>query len=151
MIPRAFVTLAALPMTPNRKIDRKALPAPHRHPVVVAPAARPEGALEETIAAIWREVLDLPDVGVDTNFADLGGHSLAMVQVLGRLKERVDASVTLVDLFRYTTIRALARFLAASGQEDAALETSASRAASRRAAQAQLADRRQRPGRLPTR
>ena len=132
MIPRVFVTLSALPMTPNRKIDRKALPAPHRHPVVVAPAARPEGALEETIAAVWREVLELPDVGVDTNFADLGGHSLAMVQVLGRLKERVDASVTLVDLFRHTTIRALARFLAASGREDAALETSASRATARR-------------------
>ena len=132
MIPRAFVTLSALPMTPNRKIDRKALPAPHRHPVVVAPAARPEGALEETIAAVWREVLDLPEVGVDTNFADLGGHSLAMVRVLGRLKERVDASVTLVDLFRHTTIRALARFLAASGNEDAALETSASRATARR-------------------
>ncbi len=53
-------------------------------------ARAPEGGLEETIAAIWCEVLELPEVGVDTNFADVGGHSLAMVQVLGRLKERVE-------------------------------------------------------------
>ena len=94
----------------------------------------PEGGLEQTIAAIWCEVLELPEVGVDTNFADVGGHSLAMVQVLGRLKERVSQSVTLVDLFRYTTIRALARFLSAASQPDPALAASASRAASRRAA-----------------
>ena len=96
-------------------------------------------------------MLELPDVGVDTNFADLGGHSLAMVRVLGRLKERVDASVTLVDLFRYTTIRALARFLATGGHEETALEGAASRATSRRSATAQLAERRQRTPRTPTR
>ena len=124
-------------MTPNRKIDRKALPAPQRAAVVIPIAARPEGGLEQTIAAIWCEVLELPEVGVDTNFADVGGHSLAMVQVLGRLKDRVSQSVTLVDLFRYTTIRALARFLSAAGQPDPALDASASRAASRRAAVAQ--------------
>ncbi len=139
MMPRAFVKLAAFPMTPNRKIDRKALPAPQRAAVVVALGARPEGNLEETIATIWCEVLELPAVGVETNFADVGGHSLAMVQVLGRLKERVEASVTLVDLFRHTTIRGLARFLANAGQPDAALDASAARATSRRAAIAQRA------------
>ena len=101
MMPRAFVKLSAFPMTPNRKIDRKALPAPQRAAVVVPITARAEGNLEQTIATIWCEVLELPDVGVDTNFADVGGHSLAMVQVLGRLKERVNPAVTLVDLFRY--------------------------------------------------
>jgi acyl carrier protein len=101
---------------------------------VVSLGARPESGLEETIAAIWCEVLELPGVGVDTNFADLGGHSLAMVQVLGKLKERVDNSVTLVDLFRFTTIRSLAKHLGAANQPDAALEASAARAASRRAA-----------------
>jgi natural product biosynthesis luciferase-like monooxygenase protein len=137
MMPRAFVMLTAFPMTPNRKIDRKALPAPQRETVAVAPEARPEGNLEQTIAAIWCEVLELPDVGVETNFADVGGHSLAMVRVLGRLKERVDAPVTLVDLFRHTTIRALAKFLGSTGQPDPTLEASAVRAASRRAAVAQ--------------
>jgi natural product biosynthesis luciferase-like monooxygenase protein len=137
MMPRAFVKLTAFPMTPNRKIDRKALPAPQRAAVVIPMTARPEGNLEQAIAAIWCEVLELPEVGSDTNFADVGGHSLAMVQVLGRLKDRVNPTVTLVDLFRYTTIRSLATFLAASGQPDAALEASAARAASRRAAVAQ--------------
>jgi acyl-coenzyme A synthetase/AMP-(fatty) acid ligase/aryl carrier-like protein len=134
MMPRAFVTLTAFPMTPNRKIDRKALPAPHRVTASVATEARPVGDLEQTIASIWCDVLELPDVGVETNFADVGGHSLAMVRVLGRLKERVGAPVTLVDLFRHTTIRALANFLSTAGQPDASLEASAQRAAARRAA-----------------
>jgi len=137
MMPRAFVTLAAFPMTPNRKIDRKALPAPQRAAVAVAVEAKPDGNLEQTIATIWCEVLELPEVGADTNFADVGGHSLAMVRVLGRLKERVAAPVTLVDLFRHTTIRGLARFLSTAGQSDGTLEASALRAASRRAAIAQ--------------
>jgi natural product biosynthesis luciferase-like monooxygenase protein len=134
MMPRAVVRLTAFPMTPNRKIDRKALPAPQRVEVVVPIGARAEGSLEQTIAAIWCAVLELPDVGVDTNFADVGGHSLAMVQVLGDLKERVSATVTLVDLFRYTTIRSLARFLTDAGKPDVTLTATASRAASRRAA-----------------
>ena len=136
MMPRTIVTLSAFPMTPNRKIDRKKLPAPQRVAVVIPTAARAEGGLEQTIAAIWCEVLELPEVGVDTNFADVGGHSLAMVQVLGKLKERVSQSVTLVDLFRYTTIRSLAKFLSAADRPDPALAASASRAASRRAAMA---------------
>jgi natural product biosynthesis luciferase-like monooxygenase protein len=134
MMPRAIVTLSAFPMTPNRKIDRKKLPAPQRAAVVIPMTARAEGGLEQTVAAIWCEVLELPEIGVDTNFADVGGHSLAMVQVLGRLKDRVNQTVTLVDLFRYTTIRSLAKFLSAASQSDPALTASASRAASRRAA-----------------
>jgi natural product biosynthesis luciferase-like monooxygenase protein len=133
MMPRTIVTLASFPMTPNRKIDRKKLPAPQRAAVVIPMTARAESSAEQTIAAIWCEVLELPEVGVDTNFADVGGHSLAMVQVLGKLKER-HQSVTLVDLFRYTTIRSLAKFLSSAGQPDPALAASALRAASRRAA-----------------
>jgi natural product biosynthesis luciferase-like monooxygenase protein len=133
MMPRAFVKLTAFPMTPNRKIDRKALPAPQRTASVVPIGAPAEGTIERAIAAVWCDVLELPEVGVDTNFADVGGHSLAMVQVLGRLKAGVSPTVTLVDLFRYTTIRALARFLSAAGQPDPALAASAARAASRRA------------------
>jgi acyl carrier protein len=134
MMPRALVRLAAFPMTPNRKIDRHALPAPERVAVAVPAGARPAGGLEQTIATVWCEVLELPEVGIDTNFADVGGHSLAMVQVLGRLKDRVNNAVTLVDLFRYTTIRSLAGFLTTNGQSDPALQGSAQRAASRRAA-----------------
>jgi acyl carrier protein len=147
MLPRAFVVLPGLPTTPNRKVDRKALPPPHRHAPAVAPAARPEGAVEEAVAAIWRDVLDLTEVPVDANFADLGGHSLAMVRVLGKLKERFDGTVTLVDLFRHTTVRALARHLAVAGDgggaADAGFGASAARAASRRVAQEQAALRRQ--------
>jgi natural product biosynthesis luciferase-like monooxygenase protein len=138
MMPRAFVRLDRFPMTPNRKIDRKALPAPSRETtVVVAAEARPDSTLEQTIAAIWCEVLELSAVGIDTNFADVGGHSLAMVRVLGRLLERVSPDVKLVDLFRFTTIRSLAKFLSSSGQPDETVTAGAARAASRRAALAQ--------------
>ena len=139
MMPRSFVTVTAFPMTPNRKIDRKALPAPQRAAVPATTEAPPEGNIEQTIASIWCEVLELQSVGVETNFADVGGHSLAMVRVLGRLKERVAAPVTLIDLFRHTTIRGLAKFLSSTGQKDPGLESSALRAASRRAALAQRA------------
>jgi natural product biosynthesis luciferase-like monooxygenase protein len=137
MMPRAFVRLTAFPMTPNRKVDRKKLPAPQRAAVVIPMSARPQSSLEQAIAAIWCEVLEVPEVGTSTNFADVGGHSLAMVQVLGRLKDRVNPKVTLVDLFRYTTIGSLAKFLTAAGDAGGALEASAQRAASRRAAVAQ--------------
>jgi acyl carrier protein len=134
MMPRAFMTLAAFPTTPNGKIDRRALPAPDRQAVAVPVATKAQGGVEQQIAEIWQEVLELPEVGVDTNFSDVGGHSLAMVRVLGRLKEKVSTKVTLVDLFRHTTIRALARFLSEPAQAEPALAASASRAASRRAA-----------------
>src|SRR4030095_14505373 len=98
MMPRAFVKVSAFPMTPNRKIDRKALPTPQRTAVVVSIGAPAEGTLEQTIPAIWCEGLELRGGGADTNFADVGGHSLAMVQVLGRLKEHVSPTVTLIDL-----------------------------------------------------
>jgi acyl carrier protein len=83
---------------------------------------------------VWCEVLELAEVGTDVNFADVGGHSLAMVQVLARLKDRVSHSLTLIDLFRYTTIRSLAAFLSSAPPADTTLQGSAQRAASRRAA-----------------
>jgi natural product biosynthesis luciferase-like monooxygenase protein len=134
MMPRAFMTLAAFPTTPNGKIDRRALPSPERQVVAIPATTKPQGRVEQQIAEIWQEVLELPEVGIDTNFADVGGHSLAMVRVLGKLKEKVSTKVTLVDLFRHTTIRALARFLSEPQQPEPALAASASRAASRRAA-----------------
>lgn len=134
MVPTNFVFLRSFPQTPNKKIDRKALPAPER-PVAKAPTAEqtlPENALEETIAAIWRDVLNTPTVGVNDNFFDVGGHSLLTIQVLGKLKAKVDRPVTLIDLFGHPTIRGLAAFLAAE-QDEQGLDDSAARGARRRA------------------
>jgi natural product biosynthesis luciferase-like monooxygenase protein len=133
MVPAAFVPMGAFPQTPNRKLDRKALPPP-APTVAAAPQERPQSGIEQTIAEIWQAVLNLSDVGVQDNFASLGGHSLLMVQVLGRLKDRVPGPVTLVDLFRYPTIRSLAAFLASQGAPSENLRQSAARAEARRGA-----------------
>ncbi len=112
MIPALVVALDTLPLTPNRKIDRKALPAPE---ALQAPAARTpralESDLERSIAQIWQEVLAVPEVGRDDNFFDLGGHSLLTVQVQGRLRRTLGLQAAITDLFRFPTVRSLAEFL----------------------------------------
>ncbi|HKH43314.1 MAG TPA: amino acid adenylation domain-containing protein, partial [Thermoanaerobaculia bacterium] len=110
MVPSAFATLAALPLTSNGKVDRKALPAP-------APVSRdvpPEevrSALEDAVAGIWCEVLGVPRVGAEENFFDLGGHSLLLTRVQVLLTDRLGREVSLLDLLTHTTVRALARHL----------------------------------------
>jgi acyl carrier protein len=111
MVPMTVTVLPAFPLTPNGKIDRRALPQP-RAQSAAAPASAPQGQLESTIAAIWQEVLGLPQVGTDDNFFDLGGHSLLVVQVQRRLREACGREVSITDMFRLSTIRALAAHLA---------------------------------------
>jgi natural product biosynthesis luciferase-like monooxygenase protein len=149
MVPSFYVWLESFPQTPNRKIDRKALPAPEG---VSDPSktesARPEGQLEQTIAKLWCEVLGVPSVGVDDNFFDLGGHSLLTVQVLAKLKPLVDVDLTLIDLFRYPTIRQLARFLEKPASKGEELQESVARAEVRKDAmqrRAAMAQRRRGP------
>jgi natural product biosynthesis luciferase-like monooxygenase protein len=135
MIPAQVVFLPDLPRTPNLKIDRKALPAPG--PLVAAePRAtsdKAHSALEREIATIWREALRIPDVSVDSNFFDLGGHSLLAVQVHTRLKKTLGRDLGITDLFRFPTIRGLARYLEA-GDDKAPAQAALDRGAARRAA-----------------
>jgi acyl carrier protein len=123
MVPQAIAVLPTLPMTPNGKVDRRAL---FERPVTPAeagvagggttaidpPATIPASAamteFEKTIAAIWQDVLGLPQVGTTDNFFDLGGHSLLVVQVQRRLREVCGREVSITDMFRLPTIRALA-------------------------------------------
>jgi amino acid adenylation domain-containing protein len=111
-VPSAFVVLPALPLTANGKIDREALP--DRDPSGDAPRAdvvQPRNALEETIADVWRAVLQRANVGVTDNFFDLGGHSLLIIQVLERLRPRVGVELGVVDLFRYPSVASLSEAL----------------------------------------
>ncbi len=132
MVPSVWVELPALPKTPNAKVDRKALPLPE----AVAQEARgayqaPENDLERQIAAIWREVLAGPEVGRDENFFDIGGHSLLTVQVQGRLKRALERNVSLTDLFRFPTVRALAQFLGGSDAGEAQIQVAEDRGRAR--------------------
>ncbi|HKV13369.1 MAG TPA: beta-ketoacyl synthase N-terminal-like domain-containing protein, partial [Thermoanaerobaculia bacterium] len=108
MVPAFFVALPALPLTPNGKVDRKALPAPV---ISTQPAQGPLNGIEETVAAIWCEVLGVPRVGSEDNFFDLGGHSLLLPRVQTLLRDRLGREVSLVDLLTHSTVRALARYL----------------------------------------
>jgi amino acid adenylation domain-containing protein len=134
MVPAAFVALEALPVTPNGKLDRRALPAPEQTSRDVS-AALPRNALEEKVAEVWRSVLGVAEIGVHDNFFDLGGNSLLLSRVFGRLRE-VRGDLRVVDLFRHTTVEALAGHLGAAEEEPrdvSHLAQSLSRAEERRA------------------
>ena len=111
LVPSVFVALDRFPLTPNGKVDRKALPAPQAAETTPAEAI-PRSTLERAIAGIWKEVLQVGTVGLNDNFFDLGGHSLLAAQVHARLRESLGLEVAMVDLFRHPTVSALARFLA---------------------------------------
>ncbi len=139
MVPTHFVELDAFPLTPNGKVDRKALPAadPAQRAVEVEYVA-PTSDLEERIAAIWQDVLNVEQVGVDDNFFDVGGNSILTVRVHNRLRAAVDHPFVLTDLFRYPTIRVLAAHIgqgeAGHSMEQREVEESQDRGAARRQA-----------------
>src|SRR5436305_10178368 len=139
MVPWSFVMLDRLPVTANGKLDRQALPAPGEAAAGAAYVA-PRNELERTIAAVWREVLEVERVGVHDNFFESGGSSLLIVKLHGRLKEALGTDLPILELFRHTTIDALARELseappAAEGApaEAQQAEQSRARASSRQA------------------
>ncbi|HSF40220.1 MAG TPA: condensation domain-containing protein [Thermoanaerobaculia bacterium] len=112
MTPAALVVLEALPLTPNGKLDRRALPEPEGlRPELEALYLAPRTALEQAIAAVWREVLGLDRVGLQDNFFEVGGHSLLMIEVHALLRERLGRDIAVVELFQYPTIGALAEHL----------------------------------------
>jgi acyl carrier protein len=99
MVPSAIVRLAALPLTANGKLDRKALPAPDGEAVVQRAYEAPEGELEEQLAALWSELLGVAQVGRRDNFFELGGHSLLAVRLMSRIQSELEISVALSALF----------------------------------------------------
>jgi acyl-CoA synthetase (AMP-forming)/AMP-acid ligase II len=106
MIPSAFVFLAAFPLTPNGKIDRRQLPRPKAFEVSVY--AAPHNVLEEKLAAIWAEALAVERVGVNDNFLDSGGHSLTAVQITFAIRREFSVDLPLQALFDFPTIGGLA-------------------------------------------
>ena len=106
MVPAAFVRIDALPLTPNGKLDRKALPAPDSDAVVAHAYEPPRGHIEETLAAIWSELLGVPRVGRHDHFFELGGHSLLAVRLQTRMRE-VGVDISLQELFDKPVLSAL--------------------------------------------
>ncbi|HSL81515.1 MAG TPA: amino acid adenylation domain-containing protein, partial [Thermoanaerobaculia bacterium] len=122
MVPAAVVVLDELPLTPNRKVDRAALPAPEGGALPAAGAAPPRDALEELLAGIWAEVLGRPRVGIRDGFFDLGGHSLLATRVVARVRQALGVEVPLRRIFERPTVEGLAEALraAAPGADEGA-------------------------------
>lgn len=123
MIPEALVILASMPLTPNGKIDRAALPKPHSAGALGEQVRRDADApqphaldTEEAVAAIWRKVLRRDQIGSDENFFDAGGDSLKLIAVHSELRRNLNATIPMPDLFEHPTIAAIARRL---GRTDA--------------------------------
>ena len=113
MMPRHFTILQALPMTPNGKVDRRALPAPAEEltpPQAVS--APPRTPLEEKLAQAWAAVLGQERVGIYDNFFEQGGHSLAATQLVLRLRDILGVKLALSAVFEAPTVAAMAERLA---------------------------------------
>ena len=107
MVPGAFVLLESFPLTPNGKLDRRALPGPELGAYVSRQYEAPQGEVEEILAGIWQELLRVPQVGRQDNFFELGGHSLLIVQMMERLR-RVGLSVEIRRVFESPRLADLA-------------------------------------------
>ncbi|CAJ6492814.1 syringomycin synthetase [Burkholderia pseudomallei] len=117
MVPSAYVRPDAWPLTPNGKLDRRALPAPADDAYARAEYEAPQGAREEALAAIWRDLLHVERVSRHDNFFELGGHSLLAVQLVSRLRQALSVEVALSTVFDAPVLSALAERLEAENTE----------------------------------
>jgi acyl carrier protein len=115
MIPAAFVTLDALPLTDTLKVDRKALPEPSTsRPELLTSYVAPRTAAEEQLETIWAEVLSLDRIGIFDNFFDLGGHSLAATRVVAQVIKKFQINIPLQTLFQSPTVAEMAAVITGS-------------------------------------
>ena len=112
MVPAAYVFLDKFPLTPNRKVDRKALPAPTASTTTrSANYVPPRTNSEKQVAAIWELLLDNQNVGVTQNFFDLGGHSLLVIRLQARLRQHFGWEPSLIELFQFPTVASIAKLI----------------------------------------
>jgi amino acid adenylation domain-containing protein len=112
MVPSRFVMLAQMPLTPNGKLDRRALPVPdHSRPELGGHFVAARTPVEEVLTGIWSEVLRLDEVSVNDSFFELGGHSLLATQAISRVRESFGVDLGLRVLFEHPTVRRMAKVL----------------------------------------
>ncbi len=111
MVPAFFVTLDKMPLTPNGKIDRKALPEPDFRMSLGVEYVAPENEVEEKLVDIWSDLLDIDNIGIIDNFFDLGGHSLKATQLELKIYKEMDVEIPLRLIFEKSTIKELADYI----------------------------------------
>lgn len=118
MVPSAFVTLDEMPLTPNGKLDRSALPTPENgHDVLVPTFTGPANDVEEAVADIWTEILGIGQVGSDQSFFHVGGHSLLATQLVSRLRTSFRVNIGLREVFDFPTVAGIAECLSRKESE----------------------------------
>jgi amino acid adenylation domain-containing protein len=116
MVPSAFVALEAMPLTPNGKVNRRALPAPEQ--TTLAPSetfAAPRNGLEFQLVTIWENVLGVRPIGIRHSFFELGGNSLVAVRLMQRIEQAFEKQLSIATLFQAPTIEQLAAILCQKG------------------------------------
>jgi acyl carrier protein len=111
MVPSTFTLLQELPRTVNDKVERSLLPNPGAGPLPKIERVAPRTMIEKEIQAIWIEVLRTPNVSIDEDFFEAGGHSLLALQTVSRLRARFGQLVRLGDLYQTRTIRSLSALI----------------------------------------
>jgi len=118
MVPQAFVFLDFLPLTPNRKVDRRALPAPDLSSNRTDKYVPPRTPTEEMLAQIWAQVLKVEQVGIHDNFFEIGGHSLLATQLVSRIRSHFQVELPLRNLFAAATVAQLADLIGQSQRQN---------------------------------
>ena len=108
MVPSAFVVLEAMPLGSNGKLDRRALPPPGPHSETQRTFVVPRSPLEQTLAAIWAQILGVEPVGAEDNFFELGGHSLLAMRLISQVREILAVELSLRNVFENPTLSELA-------------------------------------------
>jgi len=124
MLPQHFVELSSIPLTPNGKVDRQALPKPQAAGASEQGYVAPRTETEQQIAAVWQEVLNIGRVGINDDFFNLGGHSLLATQVMSRINRLFNIQLPLRRFFEAKTIEALAEVIDISLWNSQALQKS---------------------------
>ncbi|MGD2093280.1 MAG: amino acid adenylation domain-containing protein, partial [Candidatus Aminicenantes bacterium] len=115
MIPTFFVELERIPLTPNGKLNRKLLPEPEMGGLAAYYAA-PRNPIEQKLAEVWQEILEVDRIGIDDQFFQLGGHSLKAIILISRMNKAFHVTVPLAEIFRTPTIRGLSAYITSKQQ-----------------------------------
>lgn len=117
MVPNAVLVLDELPLLPNGKINRRALPKPKLEDLTGTPYRQPRGATEKRLAKIWTDVLGVQQIGGLNNFFQMGGHSLLAAQLVARIREQFRIDLALKDIFRLPVLSEMATMIESTAKE----------------------------------